>query len=179
MREAIGIVFLLGLAGAVHATTILPADLGELSREARVIVVGRVASLGEHWTVDRRAIDTLVTLHVDAYLKGDLGPTVQFHTPGGRVGRFRSVVIGAPTFTVDERVVVFLGVRGPSVPYVLGLSQGVFRVWRDGAGWRVLPPPIAPIAGQAAPIVRGELGRRPMPLGDFENRVRALAGGTR
>lgn len=179
MRQAIYVMVLLGLAGAAHATTIVPADLGELSRDARVIVVGRVTSLEEHWAVDRRAIDTLVTLHVDTYLKGDFGPTVQFRIPGGRVGRLRSIVIGAPTFAVDERVVVFLGARGPSVPYVLGLSQGVVRVWRDGAGWRVLPPPMAPVAGRAAPIVRGDLARQPVPLADFEQRVRALAGGPR
>lgn len=179
MRQAIYVMVLLGLAGAAHATTIVAADLGELSRDARVIVVGRVTSLEEHWAVDRRAIDTLVTLHADTYLKGDFGPTVQFRIPGGRVGRLRSIVIGGPTFAVDERVVVFLGARGPSVPYVLGLSQGVFRVWRDGVGWRVSPPPIAPIAGQATPIVRGDLARRPVPLADFEQRVRALAGGPR
>lgn len=170
---------LIGLVRAVQATTIVPADLGELARDARVIVVGRVASLEEHWAVERRAIDTRVTLRVDTYLKGDFGPTVQFRIPGGRVGRLRSIVIGAPTFAVDERVVVFLGARGPGVPYVLGLSQGVFRVWRDRAGWRVLPPPAAPIAGQAAPIVRGDVSRQPVPLADFERRVRALAGSAR
>ena len=87
MRQAMCTVFLMGLAGVAHATTILPADLGELSRDARVIVVGCVAMLEEHWTVDRRAINTLVILHVDTYLKGDFGPTVQFRTPGGRCCR--------------------------------------------------------------------------------------------
>lgn len=179
MRQVMCLMVLLGLPGPAHATTIVPADLGELSRDARVIVVGRVMSMEEQWAVDRRAIDTLVTLHVDTYLKGDFGPAVQFRIPGGRVGRLRSIVIGAPTFAINERVVVFLGARGPRVPYVVGLSQGVFRVWRDGAGWRVLPPPVAPIAGQAAPMVRGDLARQPMPLADFERRVRALAGGSR
>ena len=44
------------------------------------------------------------------------------------MGRYRSIFVGAPEFAVDQRVVVFLGARGPSVPYVLGLSQGVYRI---------------------------------------------------
>jgi hypothetical protein len=77
--------------------------------------------------------------------------------------------------------VVFLGARGPSVPYVLGFSQGVFRVVRsgDGSTWLVTPPAIVPPAAGAVAIVRGDLSRRPLPLPDFEERVRALAGGAR
>jgi hypothetical protein len=39
-------------------------------------------------------------------------------------------------------VVVFLGARGPSVPYVVGFSQGVYRLVRsgDGSTWLVTPP---------------------------------------
>ena len=48
--------------------------------------------------------------------------------PGGRLGRYRSLVVGAPTFEAGQRVVVFLGATPPSLPYVLGMSQGVFRV---------------------------------------------------
>ncbi|PYR26043.1 MAG: hypothetical protein DMF98_10240, partial [Acidobacteria bacterium] len=68
------------------------------------------------------------TLEVERYLKGSLGDSLEFRVPGGEFGRFRSVVVGAPEFAVDERIVVFLGAKGPAIPYVLGLSQGVFRV---------------------------------------------------
>jgi hypothetical protein len=63
---------------------------------------------------------------------------------------------------------------------VLGLSQGVFRVVRaaDNSGWFVTPPAILPgVAGAAGPIVRGDRSRRALPLADFEQRVRAFAGG--
>src|SRR6185295_16679047 len=111
-----------------RATTLIPADLGELSRDARAIVRGRVAALDPQWTEDRGTIETIVTLEVERYIKGALAPTLRFRVPGGDLGRFRSIVVGAPEFAVDERVVVFLGARGPSVPFVLGLNQGVFRV---------------------------------------------------
>ena len=125
----------------------------------------------------RRSIDTIVTLEVEQYLKGSFGSTLQFRVPGGELGRFRSVVVGAPEFAADDRVVVFLGARGPSVPYVLGLSQGVFRVVRGDDGWAVTPPPVFPATSGNTPLVRGSASRRPMPLADFEQRVRALARG--
>lgn len=162
------------------ATVLLPADLGELSADARAIVRGRVVAVEARWIDDRRGIDTIVTLDVESYLKGALGSTLQFRVPGGELGRFRSIVVGAPEFAVDDRVVVFLGARGPSVPYVLGLSQGVFRIARaaDNSGWVVTPPAVFPSAA-AARIVRGDPSRRPMALADFEQRVRTLAGGGR
>jgi len=165
---------------ALHATLVLPADLGDLAREARSIARGRVAAVDAQWSDDRRTIETLVTLEVDLYLKGALGPMVQFRVPGGAVGRYRRIFVGAPEFSIDQHVIVFLGAQGPSVPYVLGLSQGVFRLVQDGDrnGWLVMPPPVLP-AGAVVALVRGDPARRSMPLADFEQRVRALAGGAR
>jgi hypothetical protein len=170
---------LLSIATAVEATVVVPADLGELSRDARAIALGRVASVVGRWTDDRRTIETIVTLEVETYLKGSLGSTIQFRVPGGELGRYRSIVVGAPELTVDERVIVFLGATGPMVPYVLGLNQGLYRVVpAGGSGWLVTPPALLPSA-QAARIVRGDPARRPLALAEFENHVRALAGGAR
>jgi len=160
-----------------RATVVVAADLGELTRDARAIVLGRVIALDARWTDDRRTIETFVTLEVEAYLKGALGQTLQFRVPGGELGRFRSITVGAPEFTVDEHVLVFLGASGPSIPHVLGLNQGVFRVVRAPDNrWMVTPPPMLPSASTVR-IVRGDGSRRPMPLADFQQRVRALAGG--
>jgi hypothetical protein len=173
-------VLLLAAVTSVRATTIVPADLGELSHDAIAIARGRVADVRSQWTEDRGTVETIVTLEVESYLKGSLGATVRFKIPGGELGRFRTVVVGAPDFAVDQRVVVFLGAHGPTVPYIVGFNQGVFRVVRaqDDSGWVVAPPPN--IAGPAAVrIVRGDPTRRPVPLADFEQRVRALAGAAR
>ena len=167
-------------AAALNATVVLPADLGDLAREARSIARGRIAAVDPQWSDDRRTIETLVTLEVDVYLKGALGPTVLFRVPGGAVGRYRRIFVGAPEFAVDQHVIVFLGAQGPSVPYVIGLSQGVFRLLQDSdrTGWIVTPPPVLPAAAVVG-VVRGDPARRPMPLADFEQRVRALTGGAR
>jgi hypothetical protein len=168
-------------AAAPQATVLLPADLGDLVREARSVARGRVASVEGQWSDDQRTIETMVTLDVETYLKGPLGASVQFRVPGGTLGRFRRVVVGAPEFEVGERVVIFLGAQGPSVPYVLGLSQGVFRIVTNpgGSSPLVTPPPLVATAAAGGAVTRGDPSRRPMPLADFEQRVRALAGGGR
>jgi hypothetical protein len=165
------------LAASAHATVLVPADLGELSRDARAIARGRVIAVDPQWTGDHRTIETVVSLEVDAYLKGSLGPVLQFRVPGGSLGRFRSIMVGAPEFEVDQQVVVFLGAQGPSVPHVLGLSQGVFRIVAatGGSGWLVSPPAMNPVP-VATRVVRGDPARKPVPLADFEQRVRDLVG---
>lgn len=172
---------ILALAVSARATVLVPADLGELSRDALAIARGRVAALDARWTDDHGTIETIVTLEVEGYLKGGLGSTLRFRVPGGELGRFRSIVVGAPDFAVDQHVVVFLGATGPSVPHVLGLSQGVFRVARaaDASGWLVISPVMWPAASGNTRIVRGDVSRRPMALADFEQTVRALAGGAK
>src|SRR4051812_26819449 len=112
------------VALSVHAraTVLIGADLGELAHDAIAIARGRVVAVDAQWTDGRRSIETIVTLDVETYLKGSLGPSVQFRVPGGVLGRYRSIVVGAPAFEVNERVVVFLGARGPVVPYVVGFS---------------------------------------------------------
>jgi len=181
MRSAFLALLVLAFAVPSNATVLIGADLGELARDARAIARGRVIAVDATWTSDRRTIETLVTLEVESYLKGALGETLQFRVPGGTLGRFRSLVVGAPAFEVDDRVVVFLGARGPSVPYVVGFSQGVYRIVRSGdrSTWLVTPPALLPSAAGSVTIVRGDPARRPLPLDEFEQRVRALAGGAR
>jgi len=160
-----------------HATVLLPAELGDLSREAWAIARGTVVAVEARWTDDRRRVETIVTLEAESSLKGALGATVQFRVPGGRLGRYRNIVLGAPEFAVGQRVVVFLGARGPRLPYLVGLGQGVFRLAPRDGGWMVTPPAVLPGAGTAPTrIVRGDPARRAVPLEDFEREVRMLAG---
>jgi len=185
MSDKRALVFLLLFVVSVvsaRATVLIPADLGELSRDALAIVRGRVIALDAQWTEDRGTIETIVTLDVERYLKGALGATLRFRVPGGELGRFRSVVVGAPAFAIDQHVVVFLGARGPSVPHLLGMSQGVFRIARaaDNSGWLVTSPVIMPAAGGVSSrVVRGDPARRAVALGDFEQTVRVLAAGAK
>jgi hypothetical protein len=174
LRAALAGLLLFTVESRSFATVLAPADLRDLAREARTIAHGTVSALEPRWTTDTRAIETLVTLEVTSYLKGPLTGVLRFRVPGGRIGRLRSVTIGAPQFVVGDEVVVFLGANGPSLPYILGLSQGLFRLVRQGAESMVIPQPVLP-ATRATRVVRGGSGRKAMPLEAFELRIRALA----
>jgi hypothetical protein len=172
---------LLVSAAAVHATVYVSANLGELTTDAGVVAYGRVVALEPQWLDERRSIETLVTLEVESYAKGDLGRTVTLRVPGGQMGPYRSIMLGAPTFVEGEEVVVFLASSGPAIPHLVGLAQGVFRVRLDTAtGARLVTPEIVRMPGAAAlestRVVRGEPSRRPAPLTAFLQEVRALAG---
>jgi hypothetical protein len=178
MRALVLTLTILLAAAAAEATVFLPADLGDLSRDAYAIARGRILASEARWTTgERRAIETVVTMETGAWLKRNLGQTIQFRVPGGRLGRYRNIVIGAPEFAPGQHVIVFLGASPPSLPFVLGLSQGVFRLAGSAGAWVVTPPAVLPTAGPPIKIVRGDPARRPMPLADFEQRVRTLAGG--
>lgn len=179
MRQIVLISMLVtAVVPCASATVVLPADLGELTRDARTIARGVVVAVDARWTDDRRTIETIVTLQPETYLKGESRESLTFRVPGGTLGRYQNMVIGAPRFEVGQRVIVFLGSHGPTVPYLLGLSQGVFRVARsvDGA-WMVTPPSVAP--SPVGPVVRGSTARQPAPLATFERDVRALVAGAR
>ncbi len=171
-------------AAALHATVYISADLGELTADARAVAHGRVVALEAQWLEGRRSIETLVTLEVETYVKGDLGPTVTLRVPGGQMGPYRNVMLGAPTFVEGEEVVVFLAASGPAIPHLVGLAQGVFRVRTDVAtGARLVTPEIVRMPAVASPtpvrVVRGDASRRPAPLAAFLQEVRVLAGRTR
>jgi hypothetical protein len=181
MRTFVLCSVVLAFALPATATVLIPADLGELSRDALAIARGRVAALDAQWTEDHGTIETIVTLEVESYLKGSLGATLRFRVPGGELGRFRSIVVGAPELVVNQRIVVFLGARGPSIPHVLGLNQGVFHIARaaDNSGWLVTSPVMMPATSANVPVVRGDPARRPLALDQFEQTVRVLAGGAK
>jgi hypothetical protein len=173
----------LGNAG-LGATVYVAADLRELTTEARAVALGRVVALEARWLEDRSGIETLVTLEVETYAKGNLGRAVTLRVPGGQMGPYRSLMLGSPTFREGEDVVVFLGGTGPSIPHLVGLAQGVYRVRTEAAtGERYVTPEIVRMPGaepvQAARVVRGDPSRRPSPLTSFLDEVRGLAGGVR
>jgi hypothetical protein len=163
-------------APPARATVVIGTDLSELTRSAHVIVQGRVVEVTPQWTQGRRRIESLVAVEVVSYLKGNLGPRVVCRVPGGQIGRYRSMIVGAPSFREGDEVVLFLVSRGPSIPAIVGLSQGVFRLVRDVQSGEILVVPPPAIAGttSAEPVHRGDTSRRPMPIRAFVEKVRSL-----
>lgn len=171
------------LAAPLTATVLLPADFKDVVAGSQIIVHGRVVDVRPEWSADRSRIDTLVTLAPSAFYRGTPSPSVTFRVPGGQVGRYKSITVGAPQFTVGDEAVLFLRSKGPAVPQVFGLSQGVFRVQVDArSGRRMVMLPIVMARGTAAErVTRGARTRQPLALDVFGAQVRAVLqqGGAR
>jgi hypothetical protein len=161
--------------GSAHATVLLPGDLGEIARQSSAVVRGTVVGLQVQWVEGRRRVETVVTLDVAESFKGSLSGRVSFQVPGGVMGRYRSITVGAPVFHEGEEVILCLGARPPSLPYVLGLGQGVFRVRVDAASGQKLVTPPALLADPSQDVVvrRGDPSRRPVSLAQFTTTLRA------
>jgi hypothetical protein len=102
MRGLLSILFVLVLAPALGATVLVPAEFREIVQGSQVIVHGRVVDLRSDWTGDRFRVETIVTLEAGAYFKGGPGERVTFRVPGGTIGRYRSLMVGAPEFRVGD-----------------------------------------------------------------------------
>jgi hypothetical protein len=171
------------------ATVLVPAEFSEIVGGSEIIAYARVVDVRPEWADGRRWIDSVVTAEVVSYLKGGPDETISFKVPGGRLGRYRSVVVGAPVFAPGDEAVLFLKARGENLPDIFGLNQGVFRVRVDSrTGQRmVVPPPVTasappgtdPAAGEAQPVRRGSLDRRPLAFEAFGARVREAMATTR
>ena len=179
MHRAFAVLAVFLVAPPLAATVLVPADFREIVAGSQVIVYGRVTDVRPEWTADRRGINTIVTLEVGSYLKGGPADEVTFRVPGGQIGRYKSVTIGAPEFRPGEEAVFFLTARGPAVAQVFGMSQGVFRVRVDAAGRRlVVPPALMADGDRAQPVRRGGSERKAIGLDAFAVHVRdAMAQG--
>jgi hypothetical protein len=160
------------------ATVLVPAEFREIVGGSEIIAYARVIDVRAEWADGRRWIDSVVTAEVVSYLKGGSERTIMFKVPGGRLGRYRSVVVGAPVFARGDEAVLFLKAHGDNLPDVFGLNQGVFRVKVDArTGQRmVMPPPVQAAAPAQSvdpqPVRRGSLDRRPLAFEAFGARVR-------
>jgi hypothetical protein len=164
-------------AASLHATVLLPIEFRELVQSAQAIVHGRVVDVRSEWVDGRRAVETFVTIEAAEYLKGGLGERVTFKIPGGQLGRYRTVFVGAPTFAEGDEVVLFLRANGPSFPFIIGLTQGLFRVNASaGTGEAVVTPPVllGKSGVESETIVRGDPARKTLPMSSFRSLVRQV-----
>lgn len=177
MRRAFTVLSVLLFTAAVaRATVLIPAEFREVVAGSQVIVYGRVADIRAEWSPDRRGIDTIVTLEAGTYLKGGPADTVTFRVPGGQIGRYKNVMVGAPEFRPGDEAVLFLSAEGPSMAHVFGLNQGVFRVRTDPQTGRriVVTPPLLARSDAPERVTRGAALRRSLDLDAFAAQVRSV-----
>jgi hypothetical protein len=171
---------LAALVQPISAVTVVPLSFDQLVAASSTVVHGRVTDVRGQWTVDRRGIESLVTVEAQSYLKGMLGDRVTVRVPGGEAGGLVNIVAGAPSFRTGDRVILFLSTRGPSVPVITGTTQGVFRVvTHPASGEAMVVPPVVSAAQAQGPVRRGDRARRPLSLGAFAQAVALSVGSGR
>lgn len=114
-----------------RAAQVVSMDLQELSKNAEVIAVGRCTETSSAWNAEGTHIYTTITIQVSQYLKGFLGPQIQFRQLGGKVGEEHLRVPGMPIFSNEEQVIVFLARDKAGRYQVLTAEQGKFSVVTD------------------------------------------------
>jgi len=173
MRFLLLIPLLLGFVPVLSATVLIPAEFREIVSGSQIIVHGRVSEIRPEWIDGSRRIESVITVYASSFYRGTSSSRVTFRVPGGQIGRYKSVTVGAPEFKAGEEVVLFLKSQGPAVPYVFGLNQGVFRVARAPDGTAVVTPPArAASAAGTERVVRGDPARRPVAVPAFAREVR-------
>jgi hypothetical protein len=176
LKRVVLILLAIGFEASLQAMVVVPAEFGEMVAASQTIVHGRVIDVQSYETAGRRTIESLVTVQVVEAIKGQPGSTAYFRLPGGQVGRYRRVMVGAPQCARGDEVVLFLKGSAPAVPMPFGLTQGVYRVTRDTAGRATVAPMVA---SGAERIVRGDPARRPLELAAFTSMVRTVTGSRR
>ena len=177
MRRVVALTAFVIFSVALEATVLVPIEFRELVSTAPVIVHGRVVDVRSALVDGRRSVETYVTLEAGEYLKGQLGTHFTIRIPGGQVGRYRTVFVGAPEFQAGDELVLFLKTPRASLPHIIGLSQGAFRVVFDPrSGQRMVATPIVmgKATGEAERVVRGDPARHPVSIDAFRGVVRQV-----
>lgn len=125
-------------ASAATATTLVPLDVRQLTKDSNSVVIGRVTAVAE-LSGEPGAPLGQITVAVDETLKGDLAGTIVVANPG---------FDGAPTFNVGDEAVLFIYTRD-GTHVLTGFQQGRFGIVTDAKGARTLDRPI-PSANKAA-----------------------------
>ena len=126
------------IATPADATTIIYQSVDDLVNKAEGVLIGTVDAVASRRGPDRE-IYTFVTLRELQVVKGNYRQnTFTLRLEGGHIEGEVVQLVGAPEFTPESRVVVFVRGNGQhSVPLV-GWTQGVFRLERADDGSELL-----------------------------------------
>jgi hypothetical protein len=118
------------VVGPANASIVQGLELQELVAHADRIVLGRVL-FSESFQRPDGQLGTWHRIEVERELRGHAPDEqeVMLETLGGQIGDLAMRVEGEPSFTVGERVLVFMRDGGPYTAFrPVGMGQGVMRV---------------------------------------------------
>jgi len=125
------LVFYLFFSDAALAETLQKLSLEELTREADVIVRGRIQKVTSQESPDRSNVTTLVEVSVVEQWKGPKASSLFLNQPGGSAGGITQAVPGLPHFSLGEEVILFLKRIENDRFATVGGRQGKFVVKTD------------------------------------------------
>ena len=107
----------------------------QLTKEADMILTGKVTQKKSNWNENKTRIYTRTTVQVEEYLKGEnKGTSVEITSPGGEVGDVGELYTHMPTFEDNEEVLVFLKKDEKATGYkVLNGEEGKIKVHLEAA----------------------------------------------
>ena len=130
LPSVVSAILLLSLCIPAAAMVVVPRDFADLVARAEQIVVGTVTDVTPQPDASGTPF-TFVTLSDLSALKGDVGATLTLRFYGGAANGVVTWISDMPTFTVGERVVLFVAGNGQDICPLVGVWQGRFGVRFD------------------------------------------------
>ena len=164
------------LAGQLtFATVTVPTEFREIVSEATLIVRGHITEV-RPVVAPGRGVESIGTIGVDSVLKGQAGDFISIRVPGGVVGRYRWVMVAAPSLRAGDQGVFFVKHDRENAWRPVGLAMGIYRIQvAPVTGLPVVEPPL--VAGETAAtglVIRGDPKRHLMAVREFESLVRVV-----
>jgi hypothetical protein len=104
-------------------------SLAELTNQADLIALGTVTDAGSYWNEQGTSIFTDISVSIEDVVKGDVaGNQLTVRLPGGQTGNITQLVTDIPTFTIGEKVFLFLQRQEGDTWLVVGGFQGKYIV---------------------------------------------------
>ena len=114
-------------------TQTITSDVESMSKNADLIITGKVVEQNSSWNENNTRIYTQATIQVEEYLKGNnnSGPVIVSY-PGGEVGEVGELYSHMPRFENNEEVLVFLKKDDKNTNYkVVNGEEGKINVVTD------------------------------------------------
>lgn len=122
---------LCAISFSVQATTLVYKSFDDIVSESDGIVVGTVVNIKASLDSEGE-IFTYVTLEDIDVLNGEVsGNALTLRLQGGEVDNEGVLILGSPSFTKNERVVVFVEGNGQRIVPIVGWNQGLFKLKTD------------------------------------------------
>ena len=103
------IAFMFSTMSSLNLAQQIRVDIKDLSKDADLIITGKVSQQTSSWNEDKTRIYTIATIEVEDYIKGNVtGNSVSVKYLGGEVGDVGETYSHVPTFENNEEVLIFL-----------------------------------------------------------------------